>query len=137
MKNCPFNLFCQNLFDKKRIHFKQIYTYIFEIGKKAKKRYFHVMFAHSSSDFIVSLSIIFVTIINVAEFSTALRKISVERWFDNQYDCIFLISCFYLRSIQYPNFLHSKDFKSQVLCYKIAILFICYDNGNTRLNCEN
>ena len=84
MKNCPFNLFCQNLFDKIRIYLKQIYTYIFEIGKKTKKRYFHVMFAHSSSDFIVSLSIIFVTIINAAEFSTALRKISVERWFDNQ-----------------------------------------------------
>ena len=84
MKNCPFNLFCQNLFDKIRIYPKQIYTYIFEIGKKIKKPYFRVMFAHSSSDFIVSLSIIFVTIINVAEFSTALRKISVERWFDNQ-----------------------------------------------------
>ena len=63
---------------------KPLYTYIFEIGKKTKKPYFRVMFAHSSSDFIVSLSIIFVTIINVAEFSTALRKISVERWFDNQ-----------------------------------------------------
>ena len=73
MKNCPFNLFCQNLFDKIRIYFKQIYTYIFEIGEKTKKQYFRVMFAHSSSDFI-----------NVAEFSTALRKISVERWFDNQ-----------------------------------------------------
>lgn len=84
MKNCPFNLFCQNLFDKIRIYLKQIYTFIFEIGKKTKKQYFRVMFAHSSSDFIVSLSITFVTIINVAEFSTALRKISVERWFDNQ-----------------------------------------------------
>ena len=84
MKNCPFNLFFQNLFDKIRIYLKQIYTYIFEIGKKTKKSYFRVMFAFSSSDFIVSLSVIFVTIINVAEFSTALRKISVERWFDNQ-----------------------------------------------------
>ena len=84
MKNCPFNLFCENLFDKIRIYLKQIYTYIFEIGKKTKKQYFRVMFAHSSSDFIVSFLIIFVTIINVAEFSTALRKISVERWFDNQ-----------------------------------------------------
>ena len=45
----------------------------------------------------------------VAEFSTALSKISAERWFDNQQDCIFPISCVYLRSIQYPNFLHSND----------------------------
>ena len=45
----------------------------------------------------------------VAEFSTALRKISAERWFDNQQDCFFPISCVYLQSIQYLNFLHSID----------------------------
>ena len=44
---------------------------------------------------------------NVAKFSTALRRISTERWFDNQKECIFPISCVYLRSIQYWNFLHS------------------------------
>ena len=32
-------------------------------------------------------------VVVVAEFSTAPRTISAERWFDNQYDCIFPISC--------------------------------------------
>ena len=45
----------------------------------------------------------------VAEFSIAIGKISAERWFNNQQNCIFPISCVYLRSIQYPNFLLSND----------------------------
>ena len=54
----------------------------------------------------------------VAEFFIALRR----------------IYAFILRSIQYPNFLHSNDLNSQVFCYRIAILLICYYNGNTRLD---
>ena len=46
----------------------------------------------------------------------------------------FRFLAFILRSIQYPNFLHSNDLNSQVFCYRIAILLICYYNGNTRLD---
>ena len=46
----------------------------------------------------------------------------------------FRFLAFILRSIQYPNLLHSNDLNSQVFCYRIAILLICYYNGNTRLD---
>ena len=59
----------------------------------------------------------------VAEFSIAIGKI-----------CIFPISCVYLRSIQYPNFLLQTI---SIFCYKIMIPFICHYNGNTRLNYVN
>ena len=71
----------------------------------------------------------------VAEFSTAIRKISAKRRFDNQKDCIFLISCVYLRSIQYPNFLHLNDLKSHLL--QNSDFFVWCYNGNTRLNYLN
>ena len=45
----------------------------------------------------------------VAELPTSLRKISAKSWFDNQQDNIVPLSCGYLRSIQYPYFLHSID----------------------------
>ena len=54
---------------------------------------------------------------------------------DNQKDCIFLISCVYLRSIQYPNFLHSNDLKSHLL--QNSDFFVWCYNGNTRLNYLN
>ena len=48
---------------------------------------------------------------------------------------LYPIYCVHLRSIIYTKFLHSIVPKN--FCYKMVIFFICYYNGNTRLNYVN